>query len=259
MASGYVSKEEKKIPINDPSGKWSDMTLLPEWGEEFYDVYTARKYGKWVMLKALKPEYAGQERFKEMISREFETRYALAHPNIVVVNDFEDVPGIGMAIITDDVYGYSLRRLIDEKRLTPKIIHRLETQLPDAMAYIQENHVIHHPITPESIVFTEYTENLKLINVGYDHTEALTPTDTMEDMYTYGQILNEVLDHAPTRLPRLRRIAQRCTASDPIRRFRSFDDLRLSMQKGSSVTRIVLVCSVIALMFGLVVWLVANP
>lgn len=258
MSSAYVSKEERKIQIDDPSGKWSDVTLLPEWGEEFYDVYTARKHGKWVMLKALKPQYAFQERFREMISREFETRYSLAHPNIVMVNDFEEVPGIGMAIITDDVYGYSLRRLIDEKRLTPRIIHRLETQLPDAMAYIQENHVIHHPITPDSIIFTEYTENLKLINVGYDQRESLTPLDTMEDLFAYGTIINEVLDHTPTRIPRLRRIAQRCTATDPIRRFRSFDDLRLSMQRGSSTLLVVVVISVIVLLGVLVCWLVAN-
>lgn len=58
---GYLSKEEKKIPIDDPSGKWSDLTLLPEWEEEFYDVYTVRKHGKWVMLKALKQKYADQE------------------------------------------------------------------------------------------------------------------------------------------------------------------------------------------------------
>ena len=54
MAQSYVSKEEKKIPISDPSGKWSDMTLLPEWEEEVYNVYPARKHGKWVMLKARK-------------------------------------------------------------------------------------------------------------------------------------------------------------------------------------------------------------
>lgn len=258
MASGYVSKEEKKIPINDPSGKWSDMTLLPEWSEEFYDVFTARKHGKWVMLKALKKEYASQERFRDMISREFETRYSLAHPNIVMVNDFEEVPGIGMAIITDDVYGYSLRRLIDEKRLTPKIIHRLETQLPDAMAYIQENHVVHHPITPESIIFTEYTENLKLINVGYDQSEELTPLDMMEDLFAYGSILNEVLDHTPQRIPRLRRIAQRCTATDPIRRYRSFDDLRLNMQRGSSVMMTVFVVGVIVALAAIVIWLVTH-
>lgn len=154
---GYISKEEKKIPLDDPSGKWSDLTLLPEWEEEFYDVYTVRKHGKWVMLKALKKEYADDPEKQEMLEREFDTRYNLAHPNIVMVNDFEEIPGLGMVIVTDDVYGYSLRRLIDEKRLTPKILHRLLTQLLDAMDYIQENHVVHHPITPETIIFTEYT------------------------------------------------------------------------------------------------------
>ena len=33
QSKAYISKEEKKIPVNDPSGKWSDLTLLPEWEE----------------------------------------------------------------------------------------------------------------------------------------------------------------------------------------------------------------------------------
>ena len=101
-----------------------------------------------------------------MLEKEFDIRYNLCHPNIVMVNDLEVVPGVGKAIITDDAYGYSLRRLIDEKRLTPKIIHRLQTQLLDAMEYIQENHVQHRPITPDSILFTEYNENLKARECG---------------------------------------------------------------------------------------------
>lgn len=231
---GYISKEEKKIPIDDPSGKWSDLTLLPEWEEKFYDVYTVRKYGKWVMLKALKKEYADDPKFQDMLEKEFETRYNLAHPNIVMVNDFEDIPGLGKAIITDDVYGYSLRRLIDEKRLTPRIVKRLKTQLLDALDYIQENHIIHHPITPESIIFTEYNENLKLINVGYDQTSSLTEQDTQADIESYGRILNEVLDNLPEALPRLRRIANRAT--DKVRPYRSFMDLQLDMHKRSSAT-----------------------
>ena len=126
-SNAYVSKEEKKISIDDPSGKWSDLTLLPEWGEKYYDVYTVRKHGKWVMLKALKKEYASDSEFQQMLEQEFDTRYNLAHANIVMVNDLEEVPGVGLSIITDDVYGYSLRRLIDEKRLTPQIVRRLET------------------------------------------------------------------------------------------------------------------------------------
>ena len=91
----YISKEEKKIPINDPTGKWSDLTLLPEWGEKHYDVYTVKKHGKWVMLKALRREYADKPEYRRMIEQEFDTRYNLAHPNIVMVNDFEEIPGIG--------------------------------------------------------------------------------------------------------------------------------------------------------------------
>ena len=35
---------------NANTGKWTEIELLPEWEEEFYDVYTAKKHGKWLML-----------------------------------------------------------------------------------------------------------------------------------------------------------------------------------------------------------------
>lgn len=140
------------------------------------------------MLKALKKEYADDPEYRKMLENEFDTRYNLAHPNIVMVNDLEEVPGVGISIITDDAYGYSLRRLIDEKRLTPKIVHRLQTQLLDAVRYIQENHLA-YPITPETIIFTEYNENLKLINVGYAQKSSITPLDCSEDIRSYGKVV----------------------------------------------------------------------
>lgn len=228
----YISKEEKKIPINDPSGKWTDLTLLPEWEELYYNVFTVRKHGKWVMLKALKPEYADKPEFRLRLEQEFDTRYNLSHPNIVMVNDLEEIPGLGTAIITDDVYGYSLRRLIDEHRLTPKIVHRLQTQLLDAMQYIQENHIVHDPITPDTIIFTEYNENLKLINVGYDQHERLTGVESREDIRNWGSIVNEVLDHLPAQLPRLRRIARTCEGND--KHFQTVADVHLALERRSS-------------------------
>ena len=252
---GYISKEEKKIPIDDPSGKWSDLTLLPEWEEKYYDVYTVRKHGKWVMLKALKKEYADDPKYREMLEKEFETRYNLAHPNIVMVNDFEEVPGIGKAIITDDVYGYSLRRLIDEKRLTPRIVQRLKTQLLDALDYIQENHIVHHHITPDSIIFTEYNENLKLINVGYDQTDSLSSQDTRKDIESYGKVLNEVLDNLPESLPRLRRIANKAT--DKSHPYHSFMDLQLDMQRRSSTWMYIILAALVAMVL-LLVWLLID-
>lgn len=249
----YVSKEEKRIPINDPSGKWSELTLLPEWEEKYYDVYTVRKHGKWVMLKALKKEYADKPEYREMLENEFDTRYNLAHPNIVMVNDLEEVPGVGLAIITDDVYGYSLRRLIDEKRLTPKIVHRLQTQLLDAMEYIQENHLEHYPITPETIIFTEYNENLKLINVGYAQKSSMSAYDANSDIRSYGRVINEVLDHLPTSLPRLRRIAEKCDAENTA--YNSISDIQLAMEKRNSGQLFTVICVFILLMVALLIWL----
>lgn len=248
----YISKQEKQIPIDDPSGKWSDLYLMPEWEEKYYDVYTVRKYGKWVMLKALKKEYADIPEFQAMLEKEFDVRYNLCHPNIVMVNDLEIVPGVGKAIITDDAYGYSLRRLIDERRLTPKIVHRLQTQLLDAMEYIQENHVKHIPITPDSIIFTEYNENLKLTNVGFDQSGSLSEQDTREDIESYGKVINEVLDNLPTSLPRLRKIAHKCGDQ---KSYRTVADLQLALERRSSSQLYVIICVFIVLMVGLLVWL----
>lgn len=57
--------------------------------------------------------------------------------------------------------------------------------------------MVHQPIAPENIIFTEYTENLKLINVDYDHKEELSEQDTQADIRAYGEVLGEVLDHLP--------------------------------------------------------------
>lgn len=250
---GYTSKEERKIPINDPSGKWSDLTHLPEWNEPYYDVYTVKKYGKWIMCKGLKKEYADKREYQEMLEREFDVRYNLAHPNIVMCNDLEMVPGVGMAIITDDTYGYSLRRLIDEKRLTPQIIHRLQTQLLDVMEYIQENHLAHDPITPENIIFTEYNENLKLLNVGHGIKKNLSPLDTTEDIRSYGAILNEVLDRLPTTLPHLRKIARKCEESPES--FSTIADLHLEIERRSSAHIYIMICVFILIMASVLFWL----
>lgn len=252
----YISKDEKLIPIDDPSGKWSELYLLPEWEEKYYDVYTVKKYGKWVMLKALKKEYADKPEYQAILEKEFDIRYNLCHPNLVMVNDLEIVPGVGKAIITDDVYGYSLRRLIDEKRLTPQIVHRLQTQLLDAMQYIQENHIQHVPITPESIFFTEYNENLKLGDVGFAQSDSLSEQDTRKDIESYGKVINEVLDNLPTSLPKLRKIARKCMDKD--HPYRTVSDLQLAMERRNSAQLYIFICCFIVMMAALLVWLVRG-
>ena len=82
--------------MSEQDTKWTEIELLPEWDEKFYDVYTAKKHGKWLMLKTLKAAYKDDPRFQAMIEKEFDVRYNLAHSNIVMINDFEDVPTLGL-------------------------------------------------------------------------------------------------------------------------------------------------------------------
>jgi len=235
--------------------KWTEITLLPEWEEEYYLVYTAKKHGKWVMLKTLKPEFADKPEFQAMIEKEFDVRYNLSHPSIVMINDFEDVPGLGRCIITDDVYGDSLRKLINEGKVTPAIIDKLRHELVDAMEYIQTNHIVHHPIRPETIIFTENIGNLKLIDFGFDQLRHLEPADASEDIYNYGLVLNESLDNIDTKYPALRKIAQRCTDPDPKKRYNDVQDLHLALEHRSSNQLYILLIAFMATMIVILAWL----
>lgn len=219
--------------------RWSEIEHLPQWDEEFYNIYTAKKLGKWVMLKTLRPEYRDEPEYQEMIEKEFDVRYNLAHPNIVMINDLEDVPGVGRAIVTDDVYGRSLRQIIDEGSLSEHHLQQILHQLVSALSYIQTNHIVHHPIRPERIIFTENIENLKLIDVGFDQKKSLNCTDVADDIYNYGLVLREVLDRTGNRNPLLRHVANKCIDPDPKHRYRTVENLRMDIE-GRSFTKIYL-------------------
>ena len=248
------------INENNTTEKWTEIELLPEWDEEFYDVYTAKKFGKWLMLKTLKPQYRGIEKYEAMIEKEFDVRYNLAHAHIVMINDFEEVPGIGRCIITDDVYGDSLRKLIDEKRVTPHHIEQLRHQLVSAMDYIQTNHIVHHPIRPERIIFTENIGNLKLIDVGFDQKEHLEPTDAAEDIYNYGLVLKEVLDSIDEKYPNLLKIAERCTDPNPSHRYHDVQELHLALERRTGNQLYLFIIIFLVLMILFLAWLIiSNP
>ena len=246
------------IPAEAPMEKWTEITLLPEWEEEYYLVYTAKKHGKWVMLKTLKPEYADDPEMRAMLEKEFDVRYNLAHPHIVMINDFEDVPGLGRCIITDDVYGDSLRKLINENKVTPEIIEKLRHDLVDAIDYIQTNHIVHHPIRPETIIFTENIGNLKLIDVGFDQRRHMEPADMSEDIYNYGKVLEEALGNLDVKDSRLQKVARRCADPDPRKRYRDLQDLHLALESRSSHQLYLLLGLFVALMIGLAVWVTST-
>lgn len=231
--------------MTDPKDKWTELELLPEWSEDFYDVYTGKKFGKWVMLKTLKPEYRDNPEYQAMLNREFEVRYNLAHAHIIMINDLEEVPGLGMCIITDDVYGDSLEKLIARGEVTEDIVKKIARCVPDAIEYIQTNHIVHHPIKASSIIFTEKIRNLKLIDVGFDQKNVLEVADTTEDIRNFGHVLIQALDACPEDNPRLRAIAEKCIGPNP---YRTVQQLQVALHGGSTSRLYVYIITVLVLM-----------
>lgn len=240
--------------MSNEQPKWTEIEHLPEWDEDFYEVYTAKKHGKWVMLKTLRPELRDKPEYREMIEKEFDVRYNLAHPSIIMINDFEEVPGLGMCIITDDVYGDSLRKLLDKGAVDADIQEKIVTRLVDAISYIQTNHIVHHPIRPETVIFTENIRNLKVIDVGFDQREHLTPADASEDIYNFDKVLGEVLSATGDRSPRLHRVVEKCTAPDPRRRFRDIPDLRMALSGGTNKRLYVVIITFLIVMIAVLAW-----
>ena len=66
-------------------------------------------------------------------------------------------------------------------------------------------------------------------------------------------MLNEVLDHLPTSLPRLRRIAEKCEKND--RAFSTITDIHLAVERRNSAQIYYLIIAFIAVM----VVLLADP
>lgn len=244
-------QDGEKLP-DDPSGKWTHIEHLPQWDEKYYNVYTAQKHGKWVMLKALRPELQDDPVMRSMIEKEFDVRYNLAHPHIIMINDFEDVPGIGRCIITDDVYGNSLRYLIDNDLVTESILKKVTSDLVDAMEYIQENHLIHHPLRPESIIFTEKIGNLKVIDVGFDQLEFLSVNETGGDMMQFGKVLEATLDalgkkgEVEPHHVHLRKVAKECQNENC--RYHSVQDLKMALNQRSEGKLLAIVLGFLAIM-----------
>lgn len=237
--------------------RWTEIEHLPEWDEEFYLIYTAKKFGKWVMIKTLRPEYADKPEYQAMIEREFDVRYNLAHPNIVMINDFEDIPGIGRCIVTDDVYGDSLRKLIDEHRLTDKHLAQMRHQLVDALQYINSNHIVHAPLKPENIIFTENIGNLKLIDVGFEQRPSLSPRDISDDIRAYGEVLAAALESNGCRDAVLHSVARKCLSANPADRYTDFHQLHFALEDRSP-KRFVWLCIIsVTITVLMLIWVLA--
>ena len=75
----------------------------------------ARRYGRWWLLKTLKPEYRNQTVYQALLQKEFDITSSLQHPGIVTVFSLEEIDPFGTCIVMELIDGNTLRTWLKDR------------------------------------------------------------------------------------------------------------------------------------------------
>lgn len=232
ISSGFLVSEKEII-----SGQFSEYTELSRKG---YNVlYKAKRYGKWHILKGLKPEYRAQTIYQKWLQKEFELGILLSHANCVAVFEMQNDPVVGPCIVMEYVDGLTLSDFLKGKP-TRKVYDKILGELLSAMTYFHGKQLIHRDLKPSNILVTRNGNNVKIIDFGLSDSDAhvalkqpagtlryAAPEQLIEgaqidcraDIYALGKILEF---HFPYRF---RRIAHHCARDNRDRRYASAEEV----------------------------------
>ncbi len=239
----------------------------------FNRLYKAQRYGKWFVIKGLKPKYLHKEVYLGLLTKEFELGVRMDHPNIAHTFSKENDPVAGPCIVMEYVDGLTLKEYLAQNptRLTRKKIMR---ELLEAMAYYHSLQIIHRDLKPDNILITRNGHNVKIIDFGLadsDWHEVLkqpagsenyaapeqkkgdTPIDCRADIYSFGKIVRLLFPHSYWR------IAHKCTQENRERRYSNAEEILRHIQLRKRLTPII---AIIGLLFGVALgtwfWLRSN-
>ncbi|MBR1889599.1 MAG: serine/threonine protein kinase [Alloprevotella sp.] len=223
------------------------------------DTYRVRIYGKWHFLKRLKPAYATDPRYRAALQKEFDTGYALDHPNLVrYISRGEDY------ILMEYVDGIALSEFAT---LHPEYFcdrHKSDSllrQLVGVVQYLHSHGVLHLDLKPDNILVARISGEVRLVDFGFCYTDSypettgLTrhfcapeqlsgtqPLDVRADIYALGKIMASL----PEVSKRYRHQIRRCTQPDREDRYGSASELLAQIGRKSWGGRILLLTASLA-------------
>lgn len=203
-------------------------------------VYRAQRNGRWWALKALKPEVADDPMANALLEKEHDIGSQLNHVNIAHTQGLEDVPKLGICLVTEWVEGATLRQRIADGSLNTQAIKQIVTQLCDALIHMHQHQITHRDLKPENIMITNDGNHVKLIDMGSADSDVYATlklnsgtrkyaapeqmkdnqqVDSSADVWALGTITRELTNTVPWwQRERLLRVAHRCTRTAPHRR-----------------------------------------
>ena len=178
--SGYID-------IENFSSDWSDITLLQQRRQN--TIYTAKRYGKRYLLKAISSEYQSLTDIRLLQEKEFSLGISLSHPNIAETYSLEEVPEIGRCIVMEYVDGMTLAQWLNSSPSRAQR-ERVLAQLLEVMEYIHGLQLVHNDLKSSNILITRNGQNVKLIDFGLSDTDSTSETNNAStDIQLFANIL----------------------------------------------------------------------
>lgn len=208
------------------------------------NTFLTRYYGKLVLVKEIKPEYAGNMNYRMLFRKEFETGFSLNHPAIPRYLKLGEQDG-NVYIMEEYVDGFTLTDFLQSNAdyfHDPVNSDKFARQLLAVLHYLHQHQVLFLDLKPDNILITRIGHDVRLVDLGfafvsgYPETAGLTPSfaapeqrekqqvDERTDIWLYGRILQYV--GVP---PIYNKVVERCIQEQPGDRYADMEQLQHSL------------------------------
>ena len=195
---------------------FTDIQLINQ--THTHQLYRAKRFGRWYLLKALQPEHRDSAVHQQMLLKEMEILMRLQHPGIVGCLGIERLrlPSSeeeAECIVMEYIDGINLKEwLASSPHRTIREGAEIVSQLLSAVAYLHATGITHRDLKPSNVMLTRNGNFVKLIDFSLADTDthtilkhpsgtaqymspeqktASTP-DVRNDIYSLGVIMKEL-------------------------------------------------------------------
>lgn len=238
-SSGEITSSFEKI-----SDVFTAYAEIPSQG--FNRLFKAQRYGKWFVLKGLKPEFQGKAVYNELLTKEFELGVQMDHPNIARVFSWEACDSVaGPCVVMEYVDGCTLKEFLSQKP-SRNTRMKIAKEILSAMAYYHSKQIIHRDLKPDNILITNNGHNVKLIDFGLADSDyhgilkqpagsdkyaapeqkaGNVAIDNRADIYAFGVILRQLFPHD------YGGIVRKCTQANREKRYNNAEEILRRLQR----------------------------